>query len=315
MRSGSAPADDRAEGALSAPSGEPVRGVCAITGASGYVGSRVAMYLARDGWEIRALSRQRPREKHIDAQVHFELGGDVTPEALAGARALVHVAYDFSAVRWRDIARVNIEGSRRLFAAARDANIDRIVLMSTVAAFPGARSLYGRAKLEIERAALEVNATVVRPGLVWGHQGAAMFGALQRTVRRLRVVPLLVPGERQFRLVHEDDLAALVASILNWWPVGSGKLYVAAADEPTAFIELLRSLASQTSERPRFVRLPWRAVWLVMRMLEACGASLPFRSDSLVSLAAIDDDPLSRATDHAARYGVRFRPYALPELA
>jgi nucleoside-diphosphate-sugar epimerase len=222
----------------------------------------------------------------------------------------VHAAYDFDPNRWSDISAVNVEGSQRLFAAAREAGVDPIVVVSTVAAFPGARSLYGRAKLEIERAALDAGAVVIRPGLVWGPHGAAMFGALRRAIERLPVVPLPVPAGLELSLVHEDDLALLVERLLYSWPRGAGKLLVAASRQTPTFGELLRSLALGAGRRPRFVRLPWRAAWLGLRTLEEFGMKPPFRSDSLVSLVAIDGDPLARATDRAESYGVQFRPYA-----
>ncbi len=241
----------------------------------------------------------------------FELGDNPAPDVLEGTDALVHAAYDFSVTRWPDIERVNIEGSRRLFAAAQEAGIDRIVCISTLAAFPGARSLYGRAKLEIERAAIEVGATVVRPGLVWGPEGAAMFGALRRVVTGLPIVPVFVPGELELSLVHEDDLAMLVERLLERWPQASGALLVAASSHTLTFGELLDSLARRAGRRPRFMRLPWRAAWLGLRALEAVGVTPPFRSDSLVSLVSIDREPFAHATDSAERYGVRFRPYTL----
>jgi nucleoside-diphosphate-sugar epimerase len=291
---------------------ESLSNTCAVTGASGYVGSRIAGHLTRQGWNVRALSRSGSSEKHFHlTHVHFELGANPTPQALDGVDALVHAAYDFRVTSWPDIERVNVDGSRRLFAAAREANVERIVLVSTLAAFPGARSLYGRAKLEIERAAIESGAAIVRPGLVWGAHGAAMFGALQRVVERLPIVPLLGPRELQLTLVHEDDLALLVERLLELWPAGARKLLVAASGRTLTFEELLRSLASRTGRRRGFVRLPWTAAWLGLRMLEAVGATPPFRSDNLVSFVSTDDRPFARATDSAVRYGVRFRPYTL----
>ncbi len=202
------------------PPQTPAR-TCAVTGASGYVGSRVARRLAGAGWQIRALART-PAQGCDWAQVRFVLGEEVQPAALAGVDALVHVAYDFAPTRWREIWAVNVEGSRRLLAAARTAGVQRIVVMSTTAAFPGSSSRYGRAKLEIELAALEAGAAAIRPGLVWGPQGAAMFGALQRALARLPVVPQPVPPGLVLNLVHEDDLAALVQGLLERWPAGSG---------------------------------------------------------------------------------------------
>jgi NADH dehydrogenase len=241
--------------------------------------------------------------------VPFELGAASNPMALEGANALVHVAYDFSHTRWRDIARVNVNGSCRLFTDAREAGVERIVCISTVAAFPGARSKYGRAKLEIERMALDVGAAIVRPGLVWGPEGAAMFGSLARAVERLPIVPLVVPDDLGVTAVHEEDLALLLERLLERWPDGSGKLFVAASERTLTFGGLLRSLSAKSGHSRPLVGIPWPVAWLGLRAIEALGARPPFPSDRLLSLATTDREPLAHDTGHAERYGVEFRPY------
>ncbi|HTR88973.1 MAG TPA: NAD-dependent epimerase/dehydratase family protein [Solirubrobacteraceae bacterium] len=286
--------------------------VCAVTGANGYVGSCVARELVDTGWEVRALLRpgSQPASSAWTSS-SFELGGELEPGALAGARALVHLAHDYEARSWTDVKRINVEGSRRLFAAARESGVERILFVSSTAAFPGARSMYGRAKLEIERVARDNGAAIVRPGLVWGSGKASMFGALQRAVERLPVVPLVVPPGLELSMVHEEDLAEFVCGLLRCRTRCSDELLVAAAEQRITFIDLLRSLACRTGRRPRFVRFPWRGAWLGLRVIELLGMSPPFRSDSLLSLATSDPEPGSHATDSVERYGVRLRPYPL----
>jgi nucleoside-diphosphate-sugar epimerase len=296
-------------GELSDPLGVSSPGVCAITGASGYVGSEIAAHLIAVGWEVRALCRSAPTLRGRGfTHVPFDLASGPTPEALEGADALVHAAYDFSHTRWSDIARVNVDGSRQLLRAARDAQVARIVCVSTVAAFPGTRSLYGRAKLEIEQTAIDLGASVIRCGLVWGPHGGAMFGALRRAVERLPVVPLPAPADLRLMLVCEDDLVVLLERLLDHWPDGSGKLFVAASEQALTWVELLRSLSPGAGTR--FVPIPWRIAWLGLRSVEMLGITPPFRSDSLLSLIGSDDDPLARATARAAHYGVGFRAYS-----
>ena len=76
----------------------------------------------------------------------------------------MHCAYDFSLLRREDINHVNVAGSERLFAAAHEAGIGTLVYTSSISAFEGCRSLYGKAKLEIERRAGAYGALVIRPG-------------------------------------------------------------------------------------------------------------------------------------------------------
>ncbi len=288
------------------------RGVCALTGASGYVGSRVAAHLLHVGWEVRALCRSEPalRDPHL-SHIRYELAGVIAEGALEGADALVHAAYDFRPTSWSEIARVNVDGSRLLFAAAQEAGVSRVVYVSTVAAFPQARSMYGRAKLQIERMAMDIGAAVIRPGLVWGPDGAAVLGALERAVERLPVVPVVAPAKLELTMVNEEDLSLLVERLLEDWPQAPDRLFVAASGQTVTFLELLRSLALQTGRRRHFVPVPWTIPWLGLRTLEAIGVTPPFRSDSLLSLVHTDSDPLARATGSAERYGVTFRAYPL----
>jgi nucleoside-diphosphate-sugar epimerase len=286
------------------------RGVCAVTGASGYVGSRIASHLAGAGWSVRALCRSAPalveeRVTHVD----FDLATGPAPGMLTGVDALVHAGYSFDHTRWSDIVRLNIEGSRRLFAAARAAEVDRVIYVSTTAAFPGARSMYGRAKLESERLALELSAVVVRCGLVWGQDDGAMFGALRSAVERLPVVPLAAPADLEIALVCDDDLVVLIERLLDTWPEASERLFVAAASPSLTLVELLRSLPRDARAKRRFVPVPWVLAWLGLRSLERLGVKPPFRSDSLLSLICCDNDPLVRATGRSERYGVSFRAF------
>ena len=119
--------------------------------------------------------------------VRLRLGDEVQPEIFRSRNitALVHCAYDFKPVSRREIQRVNVEGSRKLLAAATAGGVQRIAVMSTISAFEGCRSDYGKAKLEIEAAARAAGALVVRSGLVWADgppSGGGMFGSLARSV-------------------------------------------------------------------------------------------------------------------------------------
>src|SRR5207245_9025857 len=122
--------------------------------------------------------------------IRFRLGEDVAASELKGAKALIHCAYDFKQVPWPAIHAVNVAGSEKLLRAAREAKVERIVYISSISAFEGCRSLYGKAKLEIEKTAHALGATVVRPGLIWGDPPGAMFERLVRQVEQGRVLPL-----------------------------------------------------------------------------------------------------------------------------
>jgi nucleoside-diphosphate-sugar epimerase len=262
--------------------------VCAITGSNGYVGGCVKNHLAALGWEILELTRQ---PKPGTRGVKFQLGADIAPSLLAGVSALVHCAYDFKPLRWKDIRAANIEGSRKILEAARTAKIPKIIFISSISAYDGCRSLYGQAKLEIEKLALDCGALVIRPGLVYGNDYGGMFGKLVGQVRQSSVIPLIGDGSQIQFLVHHEDLSAFIGRYAGSEAKISPQILTAAHEQPWPFKQLLLEIARALGKKPKFIPLPWRLVWAGLKSAELCGLKLNFRSDSLVSLMYQNPSP------------------------
>jgi len=282
--------------------------ICAITGSNGYVGGCFRNYFAAHGWEILELTRQ-PGPGSLG--IKFQLGGEVSPASLAGLSALVHCAYDFKPLHWDEIRRVNIEGSQKLFSAARTAGIGKIVFISSISAYDGCRSLYGKAKLEIEKIALENGALVIRPGLVHGSGPGGMFGKLAAQVRNSPVIPMIGDGSQIQFLVHEEDLSAFIGRYAGGEIKIAPGILTAANGQPWAFTQLLLEIARALGKKPKFIPLPWRLVWAGLKSAELCGLKLNFHSDSLVSLMHQDPSPDFSANTRA---GLVCRPFQIGKL-
>jgi dihydroflavonol-4-reductase len=138
-----------------------------VTGAGGFVGRHVTRALRERGADVR--------DERIDV-----LDGVALERVLAGCDALVHVAalYSYDAPP-AALEHVNVEGTRRVLAAAMRAGIRRIVVTSTAGtcgpvagraateedAAPAWELAipYKRTKLAAERLALAAGAVVVNP--------------------------------------------------------------------------------------------------------------------------------------------------------
>ncbi|MFQ5468470.1 MAG: NAD-dependent epimerase/dehydratase family protein, partial [Kiloniellaceae bacterium] len=111
-----------------------------VTGATGYVGSAVARRLGARGEAVRVLARPGSARRNI-AGLDVEVAeGDLRDagslaRALAGCRALFHVAADYRlwVPRPAEIYDANVAGTRRLMVAAAEAGVERIVYTSSVA--------------------------------------------------------------------------------------------------------------------------------------------------------------------------------------
>jgi dihydroflavonol-4-reductase len=111
-----------------------------VTGASGFVGSHVARQLVSAGQSVRVLVRRGSNLAALGG-LHVEcFEGDLRDtssleRAMLGVRRVYHVAADYRlwTPRPEEIYETNVEGTRRLFAAAKNAGVERIVYTSTVA--------------------------------------------------------------------------------------------------------------------------------------------------------------------------------------
>ncbi len=110
-----------------------------VTGATGFLGSAIARELLQDGRKVRVLLRpeaDRGNLEGLDVELAF---GDLRDKpslakALDGCDALFHAAAYYSLWnRDRDtMYDVNVEGTRNILEAAKNARIPRIVYTSTV---------------------------------------------------------------------------------------------------------------------------------------------------------------------------------------
>lgn len=253
---------------------------CAITGAAGHVGSAIARCFRAHDWDVLAFGRRNAAHAQ---RVYFQLGAD--PKALPwqDVDAFVHCAYDFRPQDWPKIREINIDGSIALLRAARENGVKRIIFISTFSAFPGCRSQYGRAKLEIEAAALEMGCAVVRPSLVWSSTSGSLMRSLERAARS-KIVPLIGNGSYPQYLVFDDDLAELVFALSQSDAPQIARPIPAAHPQKHTLRSLLEILARKQNNRPIFVPIPWRPMHAGLSMLETLGLPTPFRSDSLIGI-------------------------------
>lgn len=112
-----------------------------VTGATGFVGSAVARALIKTGVDVRVLARRDSDFTNLQPYKIDGVFGDLRDKgslhtALAGCRQVYHVAahYALWARNPSIFYDVNVEGTRNLMEAARDAGTERIVYCSTIGA-------------------------------------------------------------------------------------------------------------------------------------------------------------------------------------
>lgn len=169
-------------------------GTVFLTGGSGYIGRNLIRHFLAKGYTIRALTRS-----HASAEVVSRLGatpilGDINSKNLrdemSGSSILIHAAADTDhGYGGRAQYDNNVEGTRNIFQSARDAGIQKALLISSESVLLDGQPLvkanenhplprkpagsYSRTKGLAEQVSLELatdafEVIIIRPRFVWG---------------------------------------------------------------------------------------------------------------------------------------------------
>lgn len=126
---------------------QPHLGCVLLTGATGFLGRRVAAELRGAGWAVRATARRPvPVSRRVPGveYVTTDLGVQVPPEHLEGVDAIVHLAAE-TAGGWADHERNSVKATGNLLEAACAAGVRRFLNISSVAVIQPGK---GRARTE-----------------------------------------------------------------------------------------------------------------------------------------------------------------------
>lgn len=215
-----------------------------LTGATGYIGSAVLDALTHAGHDVVAVVRSADAGAEVASRGATALEGDLTDvawftSALEGVDAAIHAAVpESNAPAFNDAV---VEAAVTAFADGR-----RFVLTSGIWEFGAGADLRDddaidapplvawRVPQEERLLASAVDATIIAPGVVYGH-GRGLVSLITDGPRTPGgALTLIGDGEQHWTWVHVDDLA---------------RLYLLAVEHPTALGRVIGSDGNPTIVR------------------------------------------------------------------
>ncbi|QLE75537.1 NAD-dependent epimerase/dehydratase family protein [Streptomyces rectiverticillatus] len=263
----------------------------AVTGATGFIGTRLVAHLTALGHDVTALVRdpRRPVPGTRTETVDLVTGTGLR-RATADADVVVHLAALTHAADLQALTTVNTGGTRRLVAAlAAQPHPPRLVYCSSLAASgpgrlrhendpPAPVSAYGRSKLGGEQALREADtrlpALTVRPPIVYGPGDRHFLPHLAAAARTGLLPAVGRRGPRRYSLLHVDDLCrALLAAAESGTP---GAVYHAGDGTEHLWSDIGAAVAAAMGRRPpRVVHLPVPLALAAARTLGRTGILNP----------------------------------------
>lgn len=222
-----------------------------VTGATGYIGTRLSALATMRGYEVIRASRQVPAS--TSSWLHFDLASDEVVVLPVGTDVVVHLAAN-TAVANPLVNDIDVLAAQGLIRSAQRAGA-RFIFVSSQTARADAPTSYGRTKWRIEQDVLDAGGWVVRPGQVYGGELCGLFGTLAMAVQKLPLLPAFMPSP-MVQPIHVDDLAEGLLRITERGDVKSG-VYCLAAPMPIPFSTFLAEIAKSRLRRKRiFVPVP-----------------------------------------------------------
>lgn len=262
-----------------------------VTGASGFLGTRLCDYFRGKGFNVRGLVRNTSaypfREPGI-ALFRGVLPDDIDAGAFDGADIVVHCAYTTRFTTREEAHRVNHDGSARVYELSRKAGVGRFVFISSSGAHAQAESYYGRSKFELEKMFDPTRDLIIRPGLIIGPGSRGNFNSMKESLRRWGVAPIFDGGRQVLQTVHIDDLCRAIDLATERDLTG---VLVVAEPEGLEMRDFLRLLAERVGRRCTLVPLPMGPFLVLLRALEMLRLPFPITSENLLGLKQMKHMP------------------------
>jgi len=239
-----------------------------VTGGSGFIGQRLVKSLITRGHEAVCLSRSG-KASALLAQLGAEvLSGDLTdPTAMqrtvgeARPTHVAHLAAEIASQRnARKVHHVNVDGTRALIDACRNAGLERFLFLSTVVRgvasgetfteneYIPATTPYGRSKEQGDQMVFNgfsewgFPGVVLRPSHVYG-PGGWFAGLLDDGLFRIPG-----DGENWWDMVHVDDVVSACALLLERGE--PGEAYHVVDDAPVTMNQFFATAAQALGRKP-----------------------------------------------------------------
>jgi NADH dehydrogenase len=233
-----------------------------VTGGTGFVGPKVVHALRAQGREVRALVRHPERAAQLAAWGTELVTGDVTdPASLrAAVDGCTHVVHLVAILKGSpsDFHRIMTQGTAHLIAAAKDARVERFVLMSALGTSETTKDTvpYFASKWAMEQETVHsgLEYTIFRPSFVFGRDG----GALPLFIKQVKyspVVTVIGSGLQRIQPIWVENVAGYFSQGVDH-PHAANRTFEIGGPDVVTWNELYLTIAKVLGKRRKLVHVP-----------------------------------------------------------
>lgn len=266
--------------------------VILLTGATGFIGQRLAGALEAAGHVVVTTRRQVGANDRLQIQADFARDFDATAwaERLRGIDAIINAVGIIREDRQQTFDAIHTRAPIALFEACVSAGVRRVVQISALGA-DGGRTRYFASKraADVHLASLPLEWIIVQPALVYGTNGTS--ATLFNMLASLPVVPLPGRGEQLIQPIHVDDLVEAIVNSFGRNDVLRQRVPL-VGPRPLSLRDFLGTLRDAMHSGPaRFLPMPMRLMRVLALLGELTGRGLLDRETLAMLEAGNSGDP------------------------
>ena len=263
-----------------------------VTGGTGFVGPAIVRALVENGHTVRVLEHTPGASADLPNQDAVQ--GSMTDaaslrSAVEGQDVVVHLVAILTG-KPDQFRSVMEGGTRDLLAAARDAGVQRFVLMSALGTTEETKDLvpYYGAKWQMEQdvKASGLEHVILRPSFVFGPEGGAL-GQFKKIAKLAPVTPIVGPGTQRIQPIWIDDVAAYFAAAVEK-PEAANRTFELGGPDTVTWNEFWSRLKGAQGSRRPSIHLPFGLMRVQAAVLEQLPKP-PVTRDQLKMLGGPDN--------------------------
>jgi len=267
-----------------------------VTGATGFVGPAVANSIVDAGHEVRVLERKPGAWREAGLRCQSAVQGDVTdPDTMRPAVQDADVVVHLVAIRQgkpKQFERVMIGGTRNLLAAAKEAGVRRLVLMSALGVTEQTKDLvpYYNAKwtMEQDTKASGLEHVIFRPSFIFGRDGG-ILPTFRKLATLAPVTGIIGSGEQRIQPIWVDNVGAYFAQAVDK-PEAANRTFELGGPDVVSWNEFWQRLRTLLRIRRRpTMHLPTGLMKIPAALTERLPGGVPLTRDLLKMLEAGDN--------------------------
>ncbi len=300
-----------------------------VTGGSGFLGINLIRYLLARGYGITNMDfapfTYEDCKNDIRMMEEDIRNPDKVRAAMEGVDMVVHCAAALPLYSEEDILSTDVEGTRNVLAAAREAGVSRFVHISSTAVYgvPERHPLYetdplvgvgpyGKAKIRAEKVCEEFRKkgmvlTVIRPKSFIGPERLGVFALLYDWAYTGHNFPLLGGGNNLYQFMDVEDLCGAIESCLTLPEEKVNTVFNIGAEVYGTLKEDFQAVLDEAGKGKRMVSLPVGPALKLLKLLEKFGLSPLYEwiYDTAYRESFVSIDRAKEMLGYAPRYSNR----------